>query len=69
MREALARLSVPDRITYFDLAPLPVSSTLVRERVGRGEPIHDLVPQAVADEVARLGLYLADYTATRGRKD
>jgi nicotinate-nucleotide adenylyltransferase len=69
MREALARLSAPDRITYFDLPPLPVSSTLVRERVGRGEPIDDLVPPAVADEIARLGLYQADYTATRGRKD
>jgi nicotinate-nucleotide adenylyltransferase len=69
MREALARLSAPDRITYFDLPPLPVSSTFVRERVGRGEPIDDLVPQAVADEIARLGLYQADYTATRGRKD
>jgi nicotinate-nucleotide adenylyltransferase len=57
MREAHARLSSPDRISYFELAPDPVSSTLVRERVARGEPIADLVPPKVADAIARLGLY------------
>jgi nicotinate-nucleotide adenylyltransferase len=59
MREAYERLSAPGRITYFDLEPFPVSSTLVRERVARGEPIDDLVPPAVAEAVARLGLYRA----------
>jgi nicotinate-nucleotide adenylyltransferase len=60
VREATARLSAPDRISYFELAPVPVSSTLVRERVARGEPIDDLVPAPVAAEIARLGLYRAD---------
>jgi nicotinate-nucleotide adenylyltransferase len=60
MRETHERLSAPGRITYFDLPPLPVSSTLVRERVARGQPIDDLVPPAVAEAVARLRLYTAD---------
>jgi nicotinate-nucleotide adenylyltransferase len=67
--EAHAHLSAPDRIRYFDLEPVPVSSSLVRERVARGEPIDELVPPVVAEEIARLGLYGGDYTPTRGRKD
>jgi nicotinate-nucleotide adenylyltransferase len=57
VRAALAHLSAPDRISYFELSPYPVSSTLVRERVARGEPVDDLVPPAVAAEISRLGLY------------
>ena len=57
MRETFVRLSAPDRISYFDLSPVPVSSSLVRERVARGEPIDDLVPPKVAEAIARLGLY------------
>ncbi len=60
VRETHARLSAPDRITYFELSPVPVSSSLVRERVARGEPIDDLVPASVAEAIARLGLYRAD---------
>jgi nicotinate-nucleotide adenylyltransferase len=60
VRAAHARLPAPGRITYFDLAPLPVSSSLVREQVARGEPVDDLVPPAVAEEIVRLGLYARD---------
>jgi nicotinate-nucleotide adenylyltransferase len=64
VREAHARLPAPDRISYFELEPVPVSSTEVRERVARGEPIDGLVPSKVADAVRRLGLYTrAEYTA------
>jgi nicotinate-nucleotide adenylyltransferase len=59
VREAHARLSAPDRISYFSLEPIPVSSSLVRERVARGEPIDELVPPNVAEAIARLGLYAA----------
>jgi nicotinate-nucleotide adenylyltransferase len=59
VRGALTRLSAPDRISFFELEPVPVSSTLVRERAARGEPIDDLVPAAVAEAVRRLGLYAA----------
>jgi nicotinate-nucleotide adenylyltransferase len=57
MRETFVRLSAPDRISYFELSPVAVSSSLVRDRVARGEPIDDLVPPKVAEAVARLGLY------------
>jgi nicotinate-nucleotide adenylyltransferase len=65
VREAHARLPAPDRISYFELEPVPVSSTEVRARVAREEPIDGLVPWKVADAVRRLGLYTrAEYTAT-----
>ncbi len=55
--EAHARLPAPDRISYFRLTPIPVSSSLVRERVARGESIDDLVPRKVAEAIRRVGLY------------
>lgn len=57
LRDARARLPAPDRIEYFAMEPVPVSSTEVRERLARGEPVNHLVPAAVADAIARLGLY------------
>ena len=55
--DVLARLRRPERVLFFDLEPVDVSSSEVRERVARGEPIDGLVPPAVAAEIARLGLY------------
>jgi nicotinate-nucleotide adenylyltransferase len=46
-----------DRIKLFDIAPVDVSSSEVRRRVGAGEPIDDLVPPAVAALIEELGLY------------
>ena len=53
------RLAAPDRIVEFDMDPVPVSSSEIRARVARGEPIADWVPARVADAIARLGLYVA----------
>lgn len=53
----LARLSQPARVELFELDALPISSTEIRERVARGEPIDELVPPRVAELVAELGLY------------
>jgi nicotinate-nucleotide adenylyltransferase len=47
----------PDRVLFFELDPVPVSSSEIRERVARGEPIDGLVPPAVAAEIAGRGLY------------
>lgn len=47
----------PDRVLFFDLEPMPVSSQDIRARIARGEPIDGLVPPAVAETIARLGLY------------
>ncbi|MEX0850695.1 MAG: nicotinate-nucleotide adenylyltransferase [Gaiellaceae bacterium] len=57
VHETHAHLSAPDRVSYFDLEPVAVSSSLVRERAARGEPIDDLVPAGVAEAIVRLGLY------------
>jgi nicotinate-nucleotide adenylyltransferase len=59
LREARARLPAPDRISFFEMTPTPVSSTEIRERVARGEALDGLVPEAVADAIDRLGLYRA----------
>jgi nicotinate-nucleotide adenylyltransferase len=57
LRDARARLPAPGRIEYFELEPTPVSSTEIRDRVARGEPIEALVPPQVAEAIERLGLY------------
>lgn len=51
------RFDAGDRIVEFDMEPVDVSSTEIRARVAKGEPVDDLVPPAVADAIARLGLY------------
>jgi nicotinate-nucleotide adenylyltransferase len=53
----LERLEQPERVLFFDIEPMPISSRDLRERVARGESIEGLVPPAVAELVSRLGLY------------
>jgi len=53
----LAALERPGRVEFFEIEPLDVSSSDIRHRVARGEPIGGLVPPAVAAEIERLGLY------------
>ena len=55
----LALLERPERVSFFEMEPLPVSSSDIRARIAAGEPIDGLVPAAVAAEVARLELYRA----------
>jgi nicotinate-nucleotide adenylyltransferase len=57
-----------DRVVSFELESPDVSSSEVRERVERGERIDDLVPDAVAEEIAGLGLYRG-YTESETEKD
>ena len=52
-----AALEHPDRVSFFEIEPLPVSSSEIRARAAAGEPIDGLVPAAVAAEIARLALY------------
>ena len=54
---ALARLERPDRVLFFEIEPVPVSSSEVRKRVARGEPIGELVPNAVARAIEENRLY------------
>ena len=53
----LERLSQPERVLFFEIEPLPISSRDLRERVARGEAIDAFVPRAVAELVSELRLY------------
>jgi nicotinate-nucleotide adenylyltransferase len=55
--ERLAGLAAADRIRFFDMPRLDISSSLIRRRVASGRPIRYLVPDAVADYIASARLY------------
>jgi nicotinate-nucleotide adenylyltransferase len=57
LEAVLERLARPDRVTFFELAPHPVSSSGIRALVAAGASIAGLVPDAVEAEIVRLGLY------------
>jgi nicotinate-nucleotide adenylyltransferase len=59
LEDVLAALEHPDRVVFFEIEPLPVSSSEIRARAARGEPIDGLVPASVTAEIARLSLYSA----------
>ena len=46
-----------DRVRFFDMPRIDVSSTLIRRRVAAGLPVRYLVPDAVATHIEREGLY------------
>jgi nicotinate-nucleotide adenylyltransferase len=46
-----------ERVRFFDMPRIDVSSTLIRRRVAAGEPVRYLLPDAVADYIARERLY------------
>jgi nicotinate-nucleotide adenylyltransferase len=60
-REDIARRLDPlhdgDRVVFFDMPRIDVSSSAIRRRVAEGRPIRYLVPDAVAEAIAQSGLY------------
>lgn len=56
---ALRRVPGGERVRFFRMPQISVSSTMVRRRVVSGEPIRYLVPEAVARYIERHGLYSA----------
>jgi nicotinate-nucleotide adenylyltransferase len=46
-----------ERVVFFDLPRMDISSSLVRRRVAAGRPIRYLVPDRVAEYIAQHGLY------------
>ena len=59
LEAALERVTRPERVLFFDIPALPISSSELRARVARGEPIDAFVPGAVARLVRARGLYRA----------
>ncbi|HEX2016092.1 MAG TPA: nicotinate-nucleotide adenylyltransferase [Solirubrobacteraceae bacterium] len=56
LRAALAGLPA-DRVHFFDMPRLDVSSTTIRERVAAGRPVAHLAPGPVLDYIERHRLY------------
>jgi nicotinate-nucleotide adenylyltransferase len=60
-RDDIARRLEPlhrgDRVVFFDMPRIDVSSSSIRRRVADGRPIRYLVPDAVAAAIAEQGLY------------
>jgi nicotinate-nucleotide adenylyltransferase len=55
--ERLAGLAGADRIRFFDMPRLDISSSMIRRRIALSRPIRYLVPDAVASYIADEGLY------------
>jgi len=55
--EHLAGLAGAQRIRFFDMPRLDISSSAIRRRVAEGHPIRYLVPDSVAEFIAAEGFY------------
>jgi nicotinate-nucleotide adenylyltransferase len=53
----LGELERPERVEFFEIPPVDVSSRDLRRRLSAGEPIEGMVPTAVAREIEVAGLY------------
>jgi nicotinate-nucleotide adenylyltransferase len=62
--ERLADLAPAERIRFFDMPRIDVSSSEIRLRVAAGRPIRYLVPDAVADAITERALYRSPGPAT-----
>jgi nicotinate-nucleotide adenylyltransferase len=58
--EAIAGIEGSERVVFFSMPRIDVSSTLVRERIATGRPIRYLVPAPVAAYIEEAGLYSAE---------
>lgn len=57
LEAVLENLEDPDRVLFFDLEPLPIASRDLRDRLDRGEDVHEVIPPAVWGVIERKGLY------------
>jgi nicotinate-nucleotide adenylyltransferase len=62
LQSVLDRLPQPERVQFFAIEPLPISSEDIRVRVAHGDPVDRLVPPAVAELIAARGLYRLEDT-------
>ena len=66
--EQLAGLrGVPQRLRFFDMPRLDISSSLIRRRLAAGLPVRYLVPEGVVAYIAREGLYTPSAARRRRR--
>jgi len=57
LADVMAAVERPEQVEFFSIEPLPISSSGIRARVARGEPIDGLVPPDVVRLISHLGLY------------
>jgi len=69
VRERLAGLAGAERVRFFDMPRIDVSSSEIRRRVATGRPIRHLVPPAVAAYIRERDLYLVPAAATLDQGD
>ena len=50
-------ITLPGNVAVIPMAPMPISASDIRARAGRGEDVRAMVPEAVADYIARERLY------------
>jgi len=53
----LAQLDQPERVCFFEIEPLPISSRDLRGRLAAGEDVSAELPPAVAELIRADGLY------------
>jgi len=57
VERAVAGLEGRDRVVFFDMPRVDVSSSAIRRGIAAGRPVRDLVPDAVARYIDEHGLY------------
>jgi nicotinate-nucleotide adenylyltransferase len=57
---------VPERLRFFDMPRMDISSSLIRARIAAGLPVRYLVPDPVAAHIEREALYVAEPTPVGG---
>jgi nicotinate-nucleotide adenylyltransferase len=57
LERVLEQLARPDKVQFFEIEPLRISSEEIRAGVAAGRPIDDLVPPGVAELIKARGLY------------
>lgn len=57
LEPVLRHVEQPERVEFFEVEQLPISSSDIRARVRAGESIDQLVPPPVTRLIAELGLY------------
>ena len=57
VRAALAGLGPADRVRFFDMPAIEVSSSMIRERIAAGLPYELFVAERVAQRIQEVGLY------------
>jgi nicotinate-nucleotide adenylyltransferase len=57
LQAVLDRLEQPERVRFFEIEPMPISSRELRERLAGGGEVGSEVPSAVAELIRSEGLY------------